>query len=504
MAKRIPFEATFTGQYNSRVTESLTATTASGYVGIGIVGIMVVGDRSQTTDRDERYINCFLTKDGTKDYIVKRPGYDILNTPSAGNIGTAIHIWASSGSGNSVITAFGATNSTIYSGTSSLGAITGKARGISETFVGSNVATLAIASTDSTGWYYDVATGSATKITDGDFPGNASQTTAGNFAHVDGYNLIMTTIQRLYASDSNSITAWTSNSYDTANQIPGIGIGCVVWKNYVMAFSTNHVEFWTNAGLTPFPFQRSKSMTIKVGAVSSDAIATLSDNVFWAGSTEQGGISIFQFDGAVRRISTPAQDYQLLLAGTGNISLTTERYFGKSFVVVVANTVTYVYCIEDQRWHERLSAIPLWYKSAGISTGTQLKTYSISKISTSGSVFVIDPSAIVYTDNGTAFTSSAQSQNKAYGNGNRVFFDELEIICDIQSSASNITIAYSDDDYQTFVTAGTIDASSQKKLFRLGCTRREYGNKRAWKISHSSATPMRIEKIVGQMTIGTS
>lgn len=490
-----------TGAYNTRIAQTNALSSSSGVVGIGVVGVMVVGASIQASDKDERYINCFLTKAGGREYLIKRPGAGVLNTPASGNVGSAILVWTGSGGGTSVITAFGPTNSTVYNGTTSLGAITGKASQISETFV-TTTPTLVVPSGDSTAWYYDAGVGVMTRITDADFPGNAGFALAGGFAHMDGFAFVMTTDAKLWASDINSVTAWTANNYDSANAYPDKGVGCVRYKNLVMAFGTESVQFYANRGLSPFPLQNVPSMTMKVGAVSWDAIATLSDNVFWAGSTPQGGMSIFQYDGSVSRISTPEQDFQLLLAGPTNVSLTTLRFYGRSFVLCKANTTTYVYCIEDKRWHEWTSTTPLFYKCAGLSTGSQIITYSISNIATTGKVYTINPAALVFTDDSVSYTATAQSASNAYGNGRRVFFEEFTVEADVEPSASDLTVSYTDDDYATFTTWGTIDLSNQVKLTRGGSTNPAYGNKRAFKLTHSAATAMRIAKARGRMMVG--
>lgn len=486
-----------TGMYNTRISQSNAVSGASGVVGIGIVGVMVVGAAPSAVDKDERYINCMLTKEGSKQYLVKRPGVASLNTPSTGNVGSAILVWTGSSGGTDVISAFGATNSTVYNGTTSLGAITGKARSITETTV-TTTATLLVASGDSTGWYYDTGVAVMTKIADADFPGNAGYTTAGDFVVIDGFNCIMTTDGKVWASNLNSVTGWTANNYDSTSEYPDAGVGLAKFKSMIMAFGKESCQFFQNAGLTPFPLQKSKNMTMKVGAISSDAIATLADNVFWCGSTDKGGLSIFQYDGSMARISTPEQDFQLVLAGPTNISLTTLRFYGRSFLLVKANATTYVYCLEDKRWHEWSSTTPLWYKCAGLSSGSQILTYSISNISTSGKVYLINPASLVFTDDGVAYTATYQSPTMD-ADGATMFFDFLRIIADMEPSTSTLTISASDDDYQTFTTLGTVDLSQAvRRIDRLGSS-----VKRAWKLTHSSDTAMRIEKAVGEMAVGT-
>jgi hypothetical protein len=492
---RIPL----TGQYNTRISSINALSGQSGVWGVGIWGIFVWGQSAQSSDKDERYINCFLTKQGAKNYVIKRPGHAANNTPAAGNVGSAILVWTGNGAGTDVISAFGATNSTIYNGTTSLGAITGKARSISETFVGTTP-TLVVPSSDSTAWRYDTGVGVMTKITDVDYPGNAGFTTVGDFSHMDGFAFQMTNDARLWASDLNTVTAWTATSLDTANAYPDKGIGCIRYKNLILAFGTESIQFFYNRGLTPFPLAKIQNMTLKIGAVSSDAMAQISDSIFFAGATPQGGISIFQYDGGLARISTPEQDAQFAIAGPSNISLTTLIFYGRSFVLVKANTTTWVYVLEDKRWHEWTSATPLWYKAAGLSTGSQILTYAISNISTSGKVYVINPANLVFTDDGVAFTATIQTGNEDLGTLKSKTWDELRLVCDREVSTSNMAISSSDDDYQSFDARGTVDLSQNvPRVTRCGSS-----NRRAWKLSHSANTSFRIEAMEGEATIGAS
>jgi len=183
------FKIPLAGSYNTRVTQTNALSSASGIVGLGVWGVFVWGASVQSTDKDQRFINCFPETvvnqyTGSRTiYLVKRPGWASLNTPRTGHIGTAIMVWSGSGAGTAVITAFGNTDSNIYNSTTNLGGITGKATRITETAI-SAVPTLAVSSTDSTGWYYDAGVGVMTQISDGQFPGNAGKTLAGTFAHV--------------------------------------------------------------------------------------------------------------------------------------------------------------------------------------------------------------------------------------------------------------------------------------------------------------------------------
>ena len=132
------------GSYNTRVAAVNVLTTESGIVGIGVVGIMIVGKTGTTTTKDQRFVNCFTERvvngytGKTTLYLVKRPGFASSITPQAGSMGNALLVWT--GNGQKVMSAFGATNSSIYDSTTQLvtnaadtTAITGLAKAIVET-----------------------------------------------------------------------------------------------------------------------------------------------------------------------------------------------------------------------------------------------------------------------------------------------------------------------------------------------------------------------------------
>lgn len=499
------FRVPVAGSRNKRVAATNILNSVSGIVGSGIVGLMIVGKTSDSSAKDQRFVNCYSETitdpvTGKPDvYCVKRPGFATSITTGASAIANAILIWTGQGSGTKVISAFGATNSTIYDSTTSLGAITGKATGITETFV-SATPTLTISSSDQTAWYYDTGVGVATKITDGDFPGNASYTLAGTFSHMDGYACILTTDGKLWASDLNSVTAWTANSYGSTNSYADKGVASIRHRNFIMCFGTESVEFFHNAGLTPFPLARVPSMTQKVGCVGADAVAQIADTTFWVGSSPQGGLSVFQYDGGIGRISTPEIDSILILAGASNITLTTIRFYGRSFVVVKASAVALVYCIEEKQWSEWTSSTAPWWKIVGTSVGGTMVNYCISNTLTSGIVYSMNQAAIVYSDAGASYTATMQLDSNDLGTTNRKFWESLRIVADIQSTASPIELSYSDDDYVTTTVWGNLDLANNLPVARrLGSSRR-----RAWILNHSSDTAMRIRMLEGEATIGTS
>jgi len=498
------------GSYNTRVSAVNVTTSESGIVGIGIVGIMIFGKTGTTTTKDQRFVNCHPERvinrftDKLTIYLVKRPGFASAMTPQAGSIGNALLVWT--GNGQKIMSAFGAANSSIYDSTTQLTtdaadttAITGLAKGIVETEL-SGTATLYIPSSDNTGWYYQNA-GTVTKITDGDFPGNAGFTLAGIGAAMDGYMFQMTTDGKVWNSDLNSITSWTATGFVTANSYPDRGIGCFRKGDKIMAFGTESTQFYSNGGLpTGSPLVRVEPMTIKIGCVNADAICASGDTVFWAGSPPEGGISIHSYGSGYKRVSTPEIDSIILLAGASNITLASGVWYGRHFVIVTAGTNSFGYCVEEECWFEMASMVNLWYKSSGVSAGSPQVNYWISKTSTSGKIFVINPASLQYQDNGVAYTMTVQTSLLGE-DGSKTFWESLGLEFDVQPSTSMITVASNDHDYDPSynVTHGTIDMTlnSPRPLNRLGAAYR-----RAYILTNSDNTPVRIAAMYGKKSMG--
>lgn len=494
---------------NTRVSATNPLPASSGVVGIGVIGIMVVGQSVDPTAKDARYVNCFKHTVGEQVYCIKRSGLAALNTPQSGSIGTAALVWTGCASPTSLVTAFGGTNSSIYIGTDRLASdhtdttiITGKATNISETVV-NTTPTLYIPSTDNTAWYYQpggtLITGTVTKITDAQFPGNNSLTLAGFGAHLDGYTFQMDTRGGIWNSDLNSITSWTALGTINANVYPDKGVGCIRFKQFVIGFGTESMEFFYNAGnATGSPLSRIAHMAQKIGAVAADAITSISDNVFWCGSTPQGGLSIYQYDGTLSRISPPEIDAVLLLAGASNIKLTAYRDYGLSFIIVKVGSSMYEYCIEEKFWFPRLSHLG-FVRMVGLSTGSTQVVYGVSELSTSGKVYTINHASRVYQDDGVGFSARAQLQAIDPGAGMFVAYEEAQVVADVESSTSNLELVWSDDDYVTWSSARTLDLSTNTpRTHRMGGTKKP----RAYAFVHSANTPMRLRELRLRVGLG--
>ena len=491
---------------NTRISGTNPLPSSSGVIGTGVIGIMIIGQSVDPSSKDARYVNCFKHTVGDRIYCVKRSGLDVLETPQVSSIGTSIMVWSGQGSGDARITAYGAVSSSIYNATTLIATnntvttnISSRATSITETVVNNNPV-LYITALNSKGWFYDPSVSSSImQITDAQYPGNNSLTLAGFGAHLDGYTFQMDTRGGIWNTDLNTISSWTATGAINANIYPDKGIGCVRWKQYIIGFGTESMEFFYNAGnAVGSPLTRIANMAQRIGAVSADAIVNISDNLFFCGSTSQGGLSIYMFDGQISRVSTPEIDAIMLLAGASNIKMTVLRDYGMSFVIVKAGTSQYAYCIEEKFWFVWISHLG-FVRFAALSVGTVQVVYGVSELVTTGKTYTINPASRVFADDSQSFTARFQIQDVDPGKGLHVSYEEVQVKADVEASSSPLDIVWSDDDYMTYSNPRTVNLSSSiPKTTRCGGTK----HPRAFAATHAATTPMRVEELRMRVKIG--
>lgn len=485
------------GGYNHRlIVDNGASYAASGIIGLGVVGSMIIGASSTSANKDRRYVNAVPDKTidpYTKEehvYLYKRPGVATHTTPASGSKATALRVWTGQGSGDKVMSAFGDTNSTIYDGTTSKGTITGIARDITETTVGST-ATIVIPVSNSKAYYYQDG-GAITEITDTDYPGNAGKSTTGTFVHLDGYSFILTTDGLIYNSDLNSITAWSATSYISAGMYPDLGVGLARYKNSIVAFGKETIEFFENVGnATGSPLRRMNDKFIRLGCIGQESICQFEDNVAFVASSDIGNASVYIIDDyRPKRISTNTIDTQILARGSTTVYVTSAKLYGKTFIYVIIGTNTFVYCIEDDTWHEWSGQVIRWHKFAANTSATPV-VYSISRDSTAGKVYKMNHVTPVFTDDGDSYTFTVQTNKFDAGTEKRKFLSRLTVVGDVGSASSSLNILWSDDDYGTWSTARTVNLTSNRKyLANCGSFRR-----RAFRLTNSDNVPIRIEAL---------
>jgi hypothetical protein len=350
------------------------------------------------------------------------------------------------------------------------------------------------------------------KILDTDFP-----TAIGAFAEMDGYLFIMdaTNPKRIYNSDLNSVTSWSASSYLTANMRPDASVGLVRHKNYIAAFGSASIEFFENAGnATGSPLRRVPALFKGFGANSGSlhfrqTIAQMGDITVFSARPGDGysrGFGIWAItDDGFKKISTPPIDNIINQADgdTASSGIDVFTIGGGTYARVVkggppgANGYDLMYHFETGVWCD--SGLP-----SGTSNCWRLSNnlYAIDTISTGGQIYLFDFTLYVDTaDNGSTLTYSMEIRTSKVDldTERRKFIKSIKLIADEQASGT-ATLEASDDDYASWSTLGTFDMTAhEKKIAPCG----SHVGGRAYRLTHSAATPFRGEALEIEYSVGT-
>ena len=496
------------------------------------------GQAAITAGQDQRFIN--VTFDIVKNpitgkatlYCSKRPGFDPLSVVSAGTACTGFFPATTTGT---VISSFGLTNSTIYDGMTSLGAITGQALFFNETII-NGTGHITIRSSDGTAW--DYSGGTLTQITDTDFV--TTGTTVSNFEFLNGFAFYANADNFIHQSDVNSITAYTSTSKIPVNISPDTLLAIAKQKDYIIGFGSGTTEFFDNRGNTTGSVLSSYSaLAKKIGIQHQRSLAYLGDDIYFASSTIDGDTKMRKLSGGqITPISTAAEDKILgtAVANNGRIYVSAFQLGGYSYVLAVVTSsvqptdkllledgfyflletgdkllleggenvdtgyaAQLLYNIELNIWCEWSSNLLTWVKGIGNTSTNQVAI--AGRLGTTGKIYTINPSSdVAYTDDGTAYSMIIQTSKVDHGNDLRKWDDYIDLIADTESSGTCLLEA-SDDDYKTWQTLGTFDMTQQqKRIYRCG----SYKNERAYRLTHSSNAPFRAQAIDIAVRMGTT
>jgi hypothetical protein len=453
-------------------------------------------NRDSVTTKDQRFINCYFdVLEGLggekKYYLVKRPGMSRNTRPAPAGTTTAQGIYYWNGSVYSIF------QNKIYKGSTDLGVtLTGTAKvcGFAETHPTAGTQYLCV--NDGAKLYCINAAGAVTTVTV-----NFPSPNVGDLICLDTYFFVMSSTGTIYQSNTNDPTTWDSTKTIIAQMYNGTGIGLARQGNFLLAFSDRSMQaFYDNANTSGSVLINAEQYALQLGAVN-DSIVYDESSVIWVTNTNRGGYSVKKMEGASgpRTVSTPGIERLLFAANPpvsgvlGNLIRTGGHTF--YLLYLIASSVTLVYDVDQDYWVEWRgsddSYIKLW-SYAQVSGGL------VGQHASDGYYYDISPT--IYQDNSSNFTVLGRFRRQDLEDGRRKSVQKARLVGDIQSSTTNVSLQYSDDDYVTLSTARTLDMSKPDAFAStLGNFR-----KRAWQISYAGANPLRLESLELKLRLGTN
>lgn len=344
---------------------------------------------------------------------------------------------------------------------------------------------------------YLVATGGAVTTVTVNFP-NPNTT---DLIYFDQYFFTMDSNCKIYQSNADDPTTWDSAKVITAQMYSGTGVGLAQQNNMIFCFSDRHFQgFYDAANVSGSVLTNVEQVVQQVGCASQGSLAHDELQIIWVSNSNTGGYSIMKIEGAsgIDKISTPGIERILRAEGTSISSCIGSwlRIAGHTFYTLklIGANRTLVYDVDNHLWLE-------WQASDGTSAMpfvayTQYLNTLIGLHATDGYIYTLSEST--YQDNGSNFTVLGRFKRLDLDDNTRKFPKRVTLLGDVQSSTTNVSLQYSDDDFVTLSTARTFDMSAADPYqTRFGNFRR-----RSWQISYAGANPLRLQSLEIKLRLG--
>lgn len=376
------------------------------------------------------------------------------------------------------------------------------------------------------------------KIIDTDFITTGTYISA--FAEMDGFLFYTTDDGNVRNSNLNSVTGYTAIDTLSPNLSPDEPRAIARQNQAIIVLGSASKEVYTNPGSNAVgsPLQRQTGYFQNIGVLDQRSLTKLNDDIYFVSSPQEGDIGVYRIRGLqAEKISTPEVDSRLgtVSAASGTFYANSFRLGGYPYVgfflssasevsesilletadfVLLENGdnilleagstetssfITFlVYNASLDIWSEWDSMKCTYIDSVGAGTSNQL--YATSRVDTDGKIYTINAAANgeLYTDDGSSYTMEIRTSKNDFGTEVRKTINSVTLMgSDISSTTA--TLEYSDDDYQTWTTAGSFDLSTPNpRIYRCG----SFQGARAWRVRHSAPSAFRAKALKFDFDMG--
>lgn len=466
--------------------------------------------RLGNTSKDQRFKNCFLEliraprldtqagnqAEGAGDHIfriIKRPGYSVKHNTTHVAAGRGLYSWK--GNLYSVI------GNRVFKGTTDLNSAARLATTTGKVYFTEEHKTdlLVIQAGD------EICTVNASDTFtiqgDADIPTGL----VGGIVHMDTYIFVMNGDGEIYNSDVDDVTAWTAGSFVTAKIEPDDGIALVKWQNYVVALGQYSLEyFFDDANASGSPLDPAEGTTSDIGCAAAGTVWADEDVLIFMANSQSGTKQIVVWSGSnIKPLSNPSIDRIIDQEGT-NLDAAIGygiRIAGHLFYILTLTTkdITLVCDVHLGTWYEWTS-----------DPGTEGYFTCVAHAEDDGIHYLLDEDNgriyemdfDKYQDAGSTtddINVEITTVNYDFGTSRTKFCHRATLIGDEQTSASAVTLDWTDDDYQTFSSTRSLDMSkTHPTAYNLGSFKR-----RAFRMKHTANTPLSLDTIELEISLGS-
>lgn len=296
----------------------------------------------------------------------------------------------------------------------------------------------------------------------------------------------------VYNSNLNDPTTWTPGDFIAAEMRPDLVRRIAILNNYLVVLGTTSIEyFWDAANATGSPLQRNDT-PIKLNRYIG-GFAQHANDLLFIGENKLGQPSVFMLrDFKIEELAynTVARYLNTISSSSATWKGTVISAQGHALYLLVAGDTTYACDLETRFWSrwafQQESDFPA-ILSERVTTNTQRNT-CFALAGNNSTIYKM--SDTLFQDAGVNFTFRIVTESLDFGNLNRKTMGRFCLIGDRPPADSNVTVSWSDDDYQTYSTPRTINMNTDlPSTYRLGHFRQ-----RNFKLEYTDNYPFRLQR----------
>lgn len=321
-----------------------------------------------------------------------------------------------------------------------------------------------------------------------------------NPIYLDGYLfLLKTNTADLYNSALNDPLAYTTGDFISSEMFPDRVTKVMKLNNYILVFGSDSIEYyWDAANETGSPLQRNDTPVKLMGLVGG--IAQIGNRIYFVGDSNHSEVNVYVLEDF--KVNPVGDEYiRRFLTARSSFSIYSNivSVDGHDFYVMYIDGYTYALELETNIWHRWSFSGQNYFDIQFTQNCRTATSYTPVFIRVGvGTLYKFD--STLYQDVGATITVSWTTDNQNFESMSNKFMSQLTVDADRTSGSNPLSVQWSDDDYQTFSNAVSIELNQElPRAYRLGRFRR-----RAFKFTHTANQPLRVRKIDADLNLGTN
>lgn len=283
---------------------------------------------------------------------------------------------------------------------------------------------------------------------------------------LDGYIfLVKSGTSDIYNSGLNTPLLWTPGDFITAEMIPDTLFRIARLSNYLIAMGSASIEYFFDAGnASGSPLQRNDTPVKHVGYISG--FATHENKIYFIGQSSTTAPMLYILED-FKMDSVDSPMVRRYLQKDTEFTATLASMAGHVFYILTLDGFTLALDVDTKVWtrlgYQATDTLPAQFAVMIPIDGSG--HCSVFSLKGAENLFFFKPE--YYTDNAVAFPVVCQTPKLRFDTMHEKFMFRVLPVTD--KTVGTLSVDWTDDDYQTYSTARTMDLSIEKPmLHRLG------------------------------------